>query len=97
MAFSKGVNLNGRLDGVGIVHHEKYHQLTADEISEIVQKYDDKTNHLGLNENWDKEGYKHYLDWLFRSWLERAAKPVASETQMFKLLKRSGFVDLQKA
>jgi nitroreductase len=90
-------HLKGRLDDLGIVHQEKYHPLTADDLKEIVQEYDDKEKHIALNENWDQEGHKHYLDWLFKAWLGRSAKPAEAETQMFKLLKRSGFVDLQKS
>ncbi len=87
----------GRLDGAGVIHYEMYHQLTKDELAEITRKYDDDRLHLGLNENWRAEGHKHYLDWLFRTWLGNSSKPTDQETQMFRLLKRTGFVDLQKS
>ncbi len=86
----------GRLGGVGVIHREKYHQLTKEEIAQITSTYDDKTRHIGLNDGWDSQGYKHYLDWLFKSWLKRRAIPTQAETQMFKMLKHAGFVDLQK-
>ncbi len=86
----------GRLEGLGIIHDEEYHQLTNTELDKIVETYDDKPKHLGLNDRWRESGHKHYLDWLFTGWLKRAAKPTSSEGQMFKLLKRSGYVDLQK-
>lgn len=87
----------GRLDGAGVIHREKYHHATKDEIEKITSACDDKTRHLALNDGWAGEGHKHYLDWLFKTWLGRNAVPSSSETQMFQLLKRCGFIDLQKA
>ena len=86
----------GRLDGAGVVHEGKYHPLTKDQVEEITRKYDDVQQHLGLNETWKADGYKHYLDWYFKAWLG-GGKPTEKETQMLRLLKRSGFVELQKA
>jgi nitroreductase len=86
----------GRLDGPGVIHQGRYYRLAKDELQEINRKYDDKRLHLGGNEKWDAEGYKHYLDWVFTKARPRA-KPTGTETQMFRLLKRSGFIDLQKA
>jgi len=86
----------GRLDGLGIVHDEEYHQMTASELDEMVATFDDKSKHLGLNDTWEKDGHKHYLTWLFTAWLRRAVKPTEKETQMFKILKKSGYVDLLK-
>jgi len=83
----------GRLDGAGVIHYEKYHQLTTDEIEEMTRKYDDKDLHLGLNDNWDKD-HKHYLDWLFTRWLGVGAGRMDKESQAFTLLKRSQFADL---
>jgi nitroreductase len=87
----------GRLSGPGVVHEGKYHRLTEDELEAIVTQYDDPAQHLGLNDNWRQEGRKHYLDWLYGSWLAGAAKPTAAETPMLQLLKRCGFVELHKA
>lgn len=85
----------GRLDGVGIFHEEKYHKLTKEDKETIISQYDNKEDHIALNSNWDKD-HKHYLDWLHKVWLGRRAKPTSKETQMLTLLKRSGFVELQK-
>ncbi len=87
----------GRLDGLGVVHDGKYHRLTAEETAEIIRRYDDKQLHLALNDDWDTQGYKHYLDWYFKAWVGRNNQPGPEETQMLRLLKRSGFVELQKA
>jgi nitroreductase len=86
----------GRLHGPGVIHREKYQRLTKEQLDEITRTYDDKDRHMGLNPEWDSQGHKHYLDWLFKNWLGRSASPTSSETQMFQILKRSGFVDLQK-
>lgn len=86
----------GRLDGVGVIHHETYHKLTKEEVADITRQYDDKERHLALNEDWKAQGYNHYMDWWFKDWL-RGSKPTERETQMLHLLKRSGFVELQKA
>jgi nitroreductase len=88
----------GRLDGAGIIHRDKYHRLTKEEVDEITRKYDDKDEHLALDfgRNWEQQGHKHYLDWYFKSWAG-SSKPTDKETQIFQHLKKSGFVDLQKA
>lgn len=83
----------GRLDGIGIFHDDTYHKLTEDDIGEIISKYDDKENHLGLYENWDQDGHSHYLDWLHKYWLAQASEPTKSETAIFSFIKRSGFVE----
>jgi len=89
-------HLKGRLEGPGVIHYEKYRRLTRDEVEEMVRDYDDPDRHLALDEGWTGRGYKHYMDWWFKDWLG-ASQPTARETQMLRLLKRSGFVELQKA
>lgn len=83
----------GRLENTGIFYEEKYHRLNEDEINEIIAAYDNKENHLGLNENWDQDGHAHYLDWLHTYWLGRATEPTKSETAVFSFIRRSGFVE----
>ena len=83
----------GRLDGLGVVHDGRYHHLTKDEVDELTRRYDDKERHLGLNTDWDTQGYQHYLDWYFKAWVGRNLKPGTKETQMLRLLKRSGFIE----
>jgi hypothetical protein len=79
-----------------VVHYEKYHRLTKEELDERIRQYDDPERHLALDEDWKARGYKHSMDWWFKEWL-RGSKPTERETQMLHLLKRSGFVELQKA
>ena len=89
-AFKKG-----RLDGPGIIHYDKYHRMTGDETEQMVCQYDDSERRLALVENW-KDGQSHYLDWVFKQWWP-APKPTEQETQILRFLKRSGFVEAQKA
>ncbi len=84
----------GRLDGLGVIHEGKYHTPTKAEVDDLIRQYDDKERHLGLNTDWDKQGYPHYLDWYFRAWVGRNLKPGTKETQMLRLLKRSGFIEV---
>jgi nitroreductase len=88
-------HLKGRLDGPGVVHHEQYHRLTSEELEEQIRRYDDPERHLALEEGWRARGHKHFMDWWFKEWLG-GSKPAAQETQMLRLLRRSGFVELQK-
>lgn len=87
----------GRLDGAGVIHREKYHRLAKEEVEEITRKYDDKQLHLSSNEGWAANGFKHYLEWYFKKWVGRSSKPADQETQMLRFLRRSGFIELQKA
>jgi nitroreductase len=89
--------LKGRLDGPGVIHSEKYHTLAKEEVGEIILKYDDKQRNLGLNDDWAAKGHKHYLDWFFKDWMRVGSKPVEKETQMLRLLKRTRFVETEKA
>jgi nitroreductase len=80
----------GRLSGAGVVHRGTFHNLTGEESDVIIRQYDDKSLHLGLVEDWDQKGHKHYLDWLHKEWLGRNRKP--GETQILARLKKAGFV-----
>lgn len=88
-------HLKGRLNGPGVVHYEKFHRLTKAELDDLVRQYDDKSLDLGLRDDWEKLGYKHYQDWLYQAWLTGRSKAATAETQAFRRLKKSGFIDLQ--
>ncbi len=83
---------SGRLDGAGVVHEDTYHRLTKDEIAALVREHDDPDRHLALNENWQQEGFKHYLDWFYAVWVSRGGAAGSAESQVSRLLKRSGFI-----
>jgi nitroreductase len=88
-------HLRGRLNGPGIIHHEKYHGVTKDEVEDILHQYDDPERHLALIDGWKDRGHAHYLNWFFTEWIG-GSKPTRQETPMLRFLKRSGFVELQK-
>jgi nitroreductase len=90
-------HLKGRLDGPGVIHYEKYHRLTQEELEEQVRQYDDPERHLALDEGWKAKGYKHFMDWWFKDWLGGSSKPTERETNILQFLKRSGSVESQRA
>jgi nitroreductase len=94
-ADQKASYRTGRLSGKSIFHEKQYQLLTREELTEIIGKYDNSELHLGLNDGWRENGYKHYLEWLHKEWLKENAKPSESETQLFVQLKKRGFVELQ--
>ena len=85
-AFQKG-----RLSGHGIIHHDRYHRLSAPELDTLIEQYDDETLHLGLSQDWrNDETMRHYLDWFFTHW----HRPVNEEKQreVMAVLKSEGFM-----
>ena len=80
----------GRLTGTGVIHSDNYHRLTQADIGELILKYDQPDQHLALQEDWRTKGYKHYLDWYFKEW---AGRVTGEESQILRVLKRSGFVE----
>jgi nitroreductase len=86
---------HGRLEGKGVVHREKYQRLSKDELKELVRTYDDPNRHLWLaqfGEHWKEQGYQHYLDWYYKKW-EGQNGPPTGESQLLRLLKRSGYLN----
>jgi hypothetical protein len=86
----------GRLRGPGVIHFEQYQRANEKQLEEIILPHDDKDRHLALNDDWRGKGHKHYLDWFYKEWVARRG-PASGECAMFKRLKKSGFVDGQKA
>lgn len=83
-------HLKGRINGPGIIHHDRYQRLTTEELDQLVKEYDDPGNHMGLNEIWEKEGFNHYLDWFFKVWSARGDKP-EGKSQVAEILENIGF------
>lgn len=94
-AKAEPAHKTGRLRGPGVVHYERYHRLAKPELEELVRQHDDESLHLGLNEDWRKKGFQHYLDWFYKEWVS-GRKPATGEGAMLKRLKQSGFIDGQK-
>ena len=84
--------LKGRLNGAGVIHYDKYHKLTTEELDELVKQYDDPEKHLAVNDIWKKEGFDHYLDWFYKVWSARGGKP-EGKSQMAEILGNVDFME----
>jgi len=85
--------LKGRLKR-GVIHYDTYHNLTDEELKEIVQEYDDPQKHLGSIENWKEQGFAHYLDWFYNVWSTRAASALPQRLDRFyEVLEKAGFLE----
>lgn len=87
--------MKDRLNGPGVVHYGKYHRVTAQELDELVQQYDDPEKHLRLNDAWEQQGFDHYLDWFYTVWSVRWGKS-SVKSQMFEILEKVGFLETDK-
>lgn len=85
-AFQKG-----RLDGTGIIHYGTYKRLSGDEMDSLVELYDDKRKHLGMIENWEEEGFVHYLDYYYTAWNHNITE--AKILEFYDVLTKAGFLD----
>lgn len=85
-------HLKGRLNGPGVIHYDKYHKLTNEELDELVAQYDDPDKHLALNDIWEKDGFEHYLDWFYKVWAARGSKP-QGKSQMAEVLENADFLE----
>jgi nitroreductase len=84
----------GRLSSKFMVHYGKYKIPTEEHLEDIVAEYDDHSKHLGLIDNWEQQGFQHYLNWFFTKW---TGKPVMEKVATGKVLEfqerlmKSGF------
>jgi len=62
------VHNKGRLNKEFIVHRGTYKNLDNNSLDKIIEEYDDKQKHIGLINDWEKLGFKHYLDWFYTKW-----------------------------
>ena len=86
----------GRFQGPGLLHRERFQRPSAAQTEAMIREYDDKARHLGLVEDWDQKGRRHYLDWLFEDWLTAVDPSTPTATAMLELLRRSGFIEGEK-
>ena len=77
-AFQKG-----RLSAEFVTHFGQYHDYSDEQLKRIVAEYDDDSKHIGLIEDWEAKGFKHYLDWYYTKW---AAKPPEEKIAAGKVL-----------
>lgn len=86
--------LRGRLSGKGVIHYSKYHNLTGEELTEIVQEYDDPRRHLGTTGKWKDQGFLHYLDWFYSVWSKRNSENLTEKLREFyAILNKAGFLE----
>jgi hypothetical protein len=84
--------LKGRLSGLGVVHYNRYHRLSKEELDKLIQEYDDEENRIALSwENWKEMGFKHYLDWFYTRWSREI--PAEKLKEFHLILEKSGFID----
>ena len=76
----------GRISN-GVIHFGKYQRLNSDEMEQLVNEYDDPSNHFALTENWQQE-FEHYLDWFYTKWSGKSDTHLIS-----KLLNKTGFLE----
>lgn len=78
----------GRWAGPGIVHYDKYHELTEQETEDLIVVYDDPKKHLGLTYNHE---FPHYLDWFYLKWSQNRYGTEKGKN-MAELLSKLGFI-----
>jgi nitroreductase len=84
----------GRLSLEFVTHRGQYQHLTEEQLARVVAEYDDPQRHLGLMDDWEQQGFKHYLDWFYQKWsgepsTEKIATGKVREFQ--ERLMKSGF------
>ena len=84
--------LKGRLTGLGVIHYNKYHRLSKEELESLIQEYDNEEDNIALSwENWKEMGFKHYLDWFYSRWSREI--PTEKLKEFHLILEKSGFID----
>jgi nitroreductase len=58
----------GRLSPKFVVHYGKYSPAHNTALDQIIAEYDDLQKHIGLLDAWEKQGFRHYLDWYYTKW-----------------------------
>lgn len=57
-----------RLNNESIIHYGQYKEPSKEIIKKNIEEYDDHSKHIGLIDNWEELGFKHYLDWYYSKW-----------------------------
>ena len=86
-----------RVRGPGIIHYNKYHRATTDELETLVQQYDEPG--AGIYPLWQEKGHKHYLDWFHTKWAvprkdsEHNGTTKDNKSQLAEILERTGVLE----
>ncbi|OLS13986.1 MAG: nitroreductase [Promethearchaeota archaeon CR_4] len=84
----------GRLSREFVVHFGKYTPPDTTTLEGIVAEYDDNQKRIGLIDNWEQEGFRHYLDWFYVKWMGNPPATKVPEGKILEFqeqLKKSGF------
>jgi FMN reductase [NAD(P)H] len=84
----------GRLGRDYLIHRNEYRHLSNQQLLNSISEYDDKIKHIGLIDNWEEMGYKHYLDWFYNKWTGKPNKEKVIEGKIKEFQERlitSGF------
>ncbi len=76
----------------GVIHYDKYHHLTEDQLSQHILAYDDDSQHLATRKSAQvkNSGYEHFLEWFFSKWW--TPEPNHDKINEFSMkLKETGF------
>jgi len=93
-------HLKGRLKK-GVIHYNKYHNLSSEELDEIIEEYDELDNYSWLHQyegTGKEQEFHHYLDWFYTVWLARSGKNFYYNTkklgEFHEILQRAGFLEM---
>ncbi len=90
-AESEPAYQKGRISGAGIIHFDEYRSLEDADVQNLIAQYDQRENNLGLIQDWEKQGFKHYLDWFYTSWCEKM--DIKKEKEVYDILERAAFIE----
>ena len=88
-------HLKGRIRK-GVIHYGKYQRLTDEEVDEVINEYDDPSNHFTTKtkEEFEKDGLKGFLDSYFKDWDGSFKEDQIKDC--YETLQKTGFLDFQK-
>ncbi len=81
-----------RLNNESIVHYGKYKEPSIEILKQNINEYDDHKKHIGLIDNWEELGFKHYLDWYYSVW-EKSIPNENESNDGLEIDKNKEFID----
>ncbi len=76
----------------GVVHYDKYHRLTSDEMQELVERYDQEEDPM-THSPWKEKGFKRFLDMFYDDWFNVTEEEVEERVQAIKkVMEDTGFL-----
>jgi nitroreductase len=84
----------GRLSAGSVVHYGQYQPPSTEQLDQFIAEYDDHSKHIGLIDNWEQQGFEHYLDWFYTNWCDEPADKKTASGKILEFQERliqSGF------